>query len=211
MFYQSPGYSCVPLAWAGSPQELAPTPRAPRASLGFQQCCQGTCPRRGGSPGTQHGLLYSPPGTGCSGDGLSFSDALPSPSLRSKRCSVKRYPAPSGAVSCKAPIHRELTLPVQRRRELFEGCGLPGVLSAQVLSVLPQPSQRQHKSRKAYFCSLATSSEKPTPAARQVASERGTLRPRRGGEGKHLTFLQMHGAYILLFTMLDRLRGRNDF
>lgn len=33
----------------------------------------------------------------------------------------------------------------------------------------------------------------------------------RGGEGKHLAFPQMHGAYVLLFTTLDRLRGRNDF
>lgn len=72
-------------------------------------------------------------------------------SLSSNCCSITRYPEPGGAVSCRALIHWELTLPVQRRRELFEGCGLPGILSAQVLSVLPQPSQRQYKSRKAYF------------------------------------------------------------
>lgn len=37
LFYQFPGYSCIPVNWAGSPQELAPTLWAPWESLGFQQ------------------------------------------------------------------------------------------------------------------------------------------------------------------------------
>lgn len=104
----------------------------------------------------------------------------------------QRYvvPEPGGAVSSKALIHRELTLPARSRRELFEGCGLPGILSAQVLSVLPQPSQRQHKSRKVCFAFWLLHQKYPL----------------LGG-----CILSQTGVYVLLFMMLYRFRRRNDF
>lgn len=166
-----------------------------------------------GRPGTQHGLLYSPPVTGCAGDGLCFSDAISALSLGSKGHSGYVVPEPGGAVSCQALIHWELTLPVQSRREPFEGCGLPGVLSAQVLSVLPWPSQRQHKSRKENFALWLLHQKYPrrlpgrllAEGDAAVADGRGSTSLFRG------RILSRVGIYVLSFMMLYRLRGINDF
>ena len=116
-------------------------------------------------------------------------------------------------MSCEALIHWELTLPVQRRQELFEGCGLPGILSAQMLSVLPQPSQRQHKSRKAYFALWLLHQKYPRllPGRLLVEGDAAVT----DGRGSTSLFggciLSWTGVYVLLFTTLYRLRGRNYF
>lgn len=124
--------------------------------------------------------------TECTGDGLCFSDALLTVSLEPKARSITRYR--TSAAPCPAKLVRwELPLTVQHCQEPFEGCGLPVILSAQVLSALPQPSQRQQKG---IFCFLSASSEIPTPAARQVASGEGCCSHR--WEGKQLTSQRMH-------------------
>lgn len=117
------------------------------------------------------------------------------------------------ARQCRVLIHWELTLPVQRHQELFEGCGLPGVLSAQVLSVLLQPSQRQHKSRKAYFALWLLHQKYPRllPGRLLVEGDAAVTdgRGRTSFLGGYI--LSRAEVYVLLFTMLYRLRGRNDF
>lgn len=102
---------------------------------------------------------------------------------------------------------RELTLPVQPRCvELFEGCGLPGILRVQVLSVLPQPSQRQHKSRKESFALWLLHQEYPHLLPGKFLMEGDAA----ATEGSRSTSLLCHARSLcFLFEMLNRMRGRN--
>lgn len=133
------------------------------------------------------------------------------PQIKGSQCPV--IPEPSDAMSCKVLIHCELTLPVPSHQELFEGCGLRGILSARVLSVLPQPSQWQHKSRKAYFALWLLHQKYPLLLPGRLLVEedaavvdgRGTTSLFRG------CILSWTRVYILLCTVLYRVRGRNYF
>lgn len=116
-----------------------------------------------------------------------------SKSSRSVSHSSTGLPEPSSAVSCAAQAHSASSA------SLFEGCGLPGILRVQVLSILPQPSQRQHKSRKECFALWLLHQKSP-----QLLPGKFLV------EGKAaLHFSAMHGVCVLLFKLLSRLRGRN--
>lgn len=105
------------------------------------------------------------------------------------------------------PAKPRLTLPVQPHcLELFEGCGLPGILRVQVLSVLPESSQRQHKSRKEDFALWLLHQKYPhlLPGKFLVEGDAAAT------EGKEAPlFSAMHMVYVLLFKLLNRIRGRN--
>lgn len=113
-------------------------------------------------------------------------------------------------MSCKALSHWELILPEQQHQELFEGCRLPDILTAQVLPALPQASQRQHKSRKVY---IALDQKYPCLMTGRLLVEEDAAVT----DGKVSTslfrgyILSCTRVYVLLFTMFYRLRGRNDF